>query len=56
MRPRQRLIEAIEDNPCKNCDGRGFILLHRTSDEGYIEPNEVIECNACNGTGKSQKN
>jgi DnaJ-class molecular chaperone len=56
MKLRQKLIDNFENNFCKVCDGRGFILLQHTSPDGYIEPNEVIECTNCNGTGKPQKN
>lgn len=38
-------------NKCPECDGRGFFLYEKISPFGKIEPNEVIECEDCNGTG-----
>jgi len=52
--PPQRLIEHIPEDNCKYCEGRGFYIIPHSSPEGYIEPNEVIECEKCNGTGKNQ--
>ena len=51
MKP-QVLIEDYSDNKCLNCDGRGFFIIPHSSPEGHIEPNEVLECENCNGTGK----
>lgn len=38
-------------NKCSECDGRGFFLYDKVSPNGKIEPNEVVECEDCNGTG-----
>lgn len=53
--PRQRLFPNLPEDNCKNCAGRGFLLIEHTSPEGKIMPNEVIECGVCDGTGKKSK-
>jgi hypothetical protein len=50
--PKQRLIYTIDANACRNCAGRGFLIVQHTSPDGYVEPNEVLECSICDGTGK----
>jgi DnaJ-class molecular chaperone len=45
------LIDELLRNRCLNCEGRGFNIVPHTSPDGLIEPNEVQECEICNGTG-----
>jgi DnaJ-class molecular chaperone len=52
--PRQRLISNLDNDACRNCAGRGFLLISHTSPDGYVEPNEVNECSICDGTGKKR--
>ena len=52
-RPIQRLIQDISEDRCLSCEGRGFRIIPHISPEGYAEPNEVQECEQCNGGGKS---
>jgi DnaJ-class molecular chaperone len=56
MNQHPRFIPNFPESSCRNCAGTGFLIIHHTSPEGYIEPNEVQECVICNGTGKRNPN
>jgi excinuclease UvrABC ATPase subunit len=56
MRPRQRLFPNLPDDACRNCAGRGFLIIEKLSQDGRILPNEVIECGVCDGKGKRKTN
>lgn len=54
--PRQRLIQSINLCFCDACDGRGFLIIEKNSPDGRILPNEIKECEVCDGTGKHKNN